>query len=96
MVSNPMVVQSYPMVYFFDLRVFLTLIIILLAFRKPHAGVERMTLRRMADLQDWGTVPLVALETSGRNRSEGPVLSFHRHMGDGCSTYLGSSHFSLF
>jgi hypothetical protein len=47
--SNPTLVHCYYMMYFSDLHFLLTRIIIGLAFRNPHAGVERLTLRSTID-----------------------------------------------
>jgi hypothetical protein len=80
MASNPTLMHFYYLAYFSDLRFLLIWIIIRLAFetsiafRKAHAGVERLTLRRTVDSQDWVPYHLLAPETSDGNRLEGPVL----------------------
>jgi hypothetical protein len=61
-------------VYFSNLRFLLTRIIIGLAFRNPHTGVKRLTLRGMVDLQNRVPCHSLAPETSDGDRLEGPVL----------------------
>jgi hypothetical protein len=68
--SYPTLVHFHYLAYFLDLCLSLIRIIIGIAFRtstafrNPHAGVKRLTLRRMVDLEDRIPCHLLALETS--------------------------------
>jgi hypothetical protein len=80
--SHPTLVHFYYLVYFSDFHFLLTRLIIGLAFRNPHVGVEILTVRRMIDSQDRVPCHSLAPEMSDRNKSEGPVWRLPRYTGD--------------
>jgi hypothetical protein len=73
--SNPTLVHFHYLAYFSDLHFLLIRIIIGIAFRtsialrSPHAGVERLTLRRTIDSHNRVPCHLIAPETCDGNRS---------------------------
>jgi hypothetical protein len=66
--SNLTLVKFYCLVYFSDHHSLLTRIIIGLAFRNPHAGMERLSLMRMVDTEDRVPRYLLAPKMSDGNR----------------------------